>query len=148
MYKRQLLQYWAKEEDFSKVNPKKSKILISAASYCYLDMKYDSITNLGLTWAGYLPIKKAYEWDPRNLVENFDSKQIIGLEAPLWSETIENFDDISYMAFPRIIGYAEIGWTNDIQRDWKDYSNRLSFHGPLLESLNVKYYPANEIDWK
>ena len=143
-----LLQYWAKEEDFSKVNPKKSKILISAASYCYLDMKYDSITNLGLTWAGYLPIKKAYEWDPRNLVEKFDSKQIIGLEAPLWSETIENFDDISYMAFPRIIGYAEIGWTNDIQRDWKGYSNRLSFHGPLLESLKVKYYPTNEIDWK
>ena len=143
-----LLQFWAKEEDFSKVIPKKSKILISAASYCYLDMKYDSITPLGLSWAGYLPIKKAYEWDPRNLVENFDPKQIIGLEAPLWSETIESFDDITYMSFPRIIGHAEVGWTNAIQRDWKDYSNRLSFHGPLLEALKVKYYPANEIDWK
>ena len=52
------------------------------------------------------------------------------------------------MAFPRIIGDAEIGWTNAIQRDWKDYSNRLSFHGPLLEALKVKYYPADEIDWK
>ena len=43
-----LLQYWAKTEDFSKVIPKKSKILISASSYSYLDMKYDSLTPLGL----------------------------------------------------------------------------------------------------
>ena len=63
-----LLQYWAKTEDFSKVIPKKSKILISASSYSYLDMKYDSLTPLGLNWAGYLPVKKAYEWDPRSLV--------------------------------------------------------------------------------
>ena len=69
-----LLKAEIKNKAEIKIRPKKSKILISAASYCYLDMKYDSITNLGLTWAGYLPIKKAYEWDPRNLVKNFDSK--------------------------------------------------------------------------
>ena len=143
-----LLQYWAKTEDFSKVISKKSKIVISAASYNYLDMKYDSITPLGLSWAGYLPIKKAYNWDPRTLVPNLDAQQIIGLEAPLWTETIEDFDDITYMAFPRIIGYAEIGWTNSNQRKWDEYAFRLSFHGPLLDILQVKYYAAAEIDWK
>ena len=143
-----LLQYWAKTEDFSKVISKKSKIVISAASYNYLDMKYDSITPLGLSWAGYLPIKKAYNWDPRTLVPNLDAQQIIGLEAPLWSETIEDFDDITYMAFPRIIGHAEIGWTNSSQRKGEEYASRLSFHGPLLDILQVKYYAAAEIDWK
>ena len=143
-----LLQYWAKTEDFSKVIPKKSKILISAASYNYLDMKYDSITPLGLFWAGYLPVKKAYDWDPKTLVPDLDAQQIVGLEAPLWSETIENFDDIAYMAFPRIIGHAEIGWTNASLRKWEDYANRLAFHGPLLEALEVKYYATTEIDWK
>ena len=64
-------------EDFSKVIPKKSKILISASSYCYLDMKYDSLTPLGLNWAGYLPVKKAYDWDPRSLVSDLDSEQIL-----------------------------------------------------------------------
>ena len=143
-----LLQYWAKTEDFSKVIQKKSKILISASSYSYLDMKYDSITPLGLYWAGYLPIRKAYEWDPRTLVKGIDQEQIIGLEAPLWSETLEDFDDIAYMAFPRLIGYSEIGWTKSSQKNWDDYARRLSFHGPLLEALNVKYYPAEEINWK
>ena len=143
-----LLQYWAKTEDFSKVIPKKSKILISASSYSYLDMKYDSLTPLGLNWAGYLPLKKAYEWDPRSLVPDLDSKQIIGLEAPLWSETLEEFDDIAFMAFPRILGYAEIGWTDVSKRKWRDFSHRLSSHGRILEGLGVKYYPSTEIDWK
>ncbi len=143
-----LLQYWAKTEDFSKVIPKKSKILISAASFNYLDMKYDSITTLGLFWAGYLPVKKAYDWDPKTLIPNLDSEQIVGLEAPLWTETIEDFDDIAFMAFPRIIGHAEIGWTDSSYRKWEDYANRLSFHGRLLETLKVKFYSTTEIDWK
>ena len=143
-----LLQFWAKSEDFSKIISKKSKLLISAASYTYLDMKYDSITPLGLHWAGYLPVKKAYDWDPQTLVPDLDSHQIIGLEAPLWTETIEDFDDIAYMAFPRIIGHAELGWTDASLRQWEDYANRLSFHGRLLEALDVKYYASDEIDWK
>jgi len=143
-----LLQFWAKKEDFSKVISKKSKILISASSFCYLDMKYDSITPLGLFWAGYLPVKKAYDWDPNTLVPKLDPDQIVGLEAPLWSETLDNFDDIAYMAFPRIIGHAEIGWTEARKRQWDEYAHRLSFHGKLLEALDVKYYRAKEIDWK
>ncbi len=143
-----LLQYWAKTEDFSKLIHKKSKILISAASYNYLDMKYDSLTPLGLSWAGYLPIRKAYEWEPKTLVPDLDPEQIIGLEAPLWTETIEDFDDIAVMAFPRIIGHAEIGWTNAAQRKWEGYAERLSFHGQLLQALDVKYYSETEIDWK
>jgi len=143
-----LLQYWAKSADFSKVIPKKSKILMSSASYNYLDMKYDSITPLGLHWAGYLPVKKAYDWDPRSLVPDLDADQIIGLEAPLWTETIEDFDDLALMAFPRIIGHAEIGWTPKKRRNWEDYSQRLSYHGSLLDHLEVKYYGAEEIYWK
>ena len=111
-------------------------------------MKYDSITPLGLFWAGYLPVKKAYDWDPNTLVPKLDPDQIVGLEAPLWSETLDNFDDIAYMAFPRIIGHAEIGWTEARKRQWDEYAHRLSFHGKLLEALDVKYYRATEIDWK
>ena len=82
------------------------------------------------------------------MVPDLDSEQIIGLEAPLWSETLENFDDIAFMAFPRILGHAEIGWTDVNMRKWNDFSSRLSHHGPLLRALGVKYYAAAEIDWK
>ena len=52
------------------------------------------------------------------------------------------------MAFTRIIGHAEIGWTEARKRQWNEYAQRLSFHGKLLEALDIKYYRAVEIDWK
>jgi hexosaminidase len=141
-------QYWAKAENAIMAMNKKANVLMSPASYAYLDMKYDSITKLGLKWAGYITIQKGYEWDPVGLVPELDPTKIIGIEAPIWSETLEDFDDIVQMAFPRILGYSEIGWTKSEIRDWKKYSLRLSYHGEILDSLDIKFYPSSEINWK
>ena len=141
-------QYWAKAENAVMAMYKKANVLMSPASYAYLDMKYDSITKLGLKWAGYISVQKAYEWDPAGLVHELDPARIIGIEAPIWSETLENFDDIAQMAFPRLLGYSEIGWTKSEKRNWENYSLRLSYHSSTLDSLDVKFYPSSEVNWK
>ena len=35
---------------------------------------------------------------------------VLGLEAPLWTETVHTIKDIEYMVFPRLIGIAELAW--------------------------------------
>merc|ERR1712070_709872 len=104
-----IVQYWNVAENALNAKQKGAKVLISPASYAYLDMQYDSITPLGLHWAGYVNLKKGYNWVPENLVDGILKEDIIGIEAPLWSETITNSDDLEFMAFPRLPGYAEIG---------------------------------------
>ena len=141
-------QYWAKAENAIMAMDKKANVLMSPASYAYLDMKYDSITRLGLKWAGYISVQKGYEWDPALLVPELDSTRIIGIEAPIWTETLEDFDDIAQMAFPRILGYSEIGWTKSEKRDWEKYSSRLSYHSAILDSLDIKFYQTSEINWE
>ena len=37
---------------------------MSPAPHTYLDQKYDEATELGLTWAGAVEVRDAYEWDP------------------------------------------------------------------------------------
>jgi hexosaminidase len=101
-----------------------------------------------LHWASYISIKKAYDWIPEKLVEGIKEENIIGIEAPLWSETISNFDELSYLAFPRLLGYSEIGWSQTNQRDWEEYQNRLIEHGVLLDSLSINYYRSPNILWK
>ena len=93
---RGISQYWASSENTSLAASKKASVIISPAAHAYLDMQYDSLTPLGLHWAGYLPVKKSYDWNPETLVEQLDPEQIIGVEAPLWSETLENLQDIEY----------------------------------------------------
>ena len=57
------------------------------APYTYLDMKYYSNTPLGLSWAGLINTQKAYPWEPDTVVTGV-SGSMIGVEAPLWTETI------------------------------------------------------------
>lgn len=74
-------------------------------------MKYDERTPLGLSWAGYAEVKRSYDWDPGDHLAGVPASAVRGVEAPLWSETIQTSADIEYMAFPRVAGVAELGWS-------------------------------------
>ena len=54
----------------------------------------------------------------------------MGVEAPIWSETLETMQDVEQMAFPRLLSSAEIGWSPMVARDWAEYRERLGAHGP------------------
>jgi len=47
-----------------------------------------------------------------SLVPGINKKNILGIEAPLWSETVSNMKEIEYMMIPRMLGYAEMGGHN------------------------------------
>lgn len=123
-------------------------VVMSPASKSYLDMKYDASTKLGLDWAGLVSVATAYNWDPATELEGVGEKEILGVEAPLWSETLTTLDDIEYMAFPRLIGIAEMGWTPQAQRDWTDYVTRLSAHGPRLKAMGVNFFADPQVPWQ
>lgn len=125
-----------------------ARIIMSPASKTYMDMKYDPSTVLGLSWAGCIGIQDAYSWDPALRLEGVLEEAILGVEAPLWTETIQTIQDIEFMVFPRLLGYAEIGWSPATSRDWQKYRTRLSAHGPRLTRLRVNFYRSTEIDWE
>ena len=100
-------------------------------------MKYDSLSPYGLNWAGYTSVKDAYEWDPKYFSESLDEINTLGIEAPIWTETVSNFDELSYLVFPRILGHAEIGWTNSKLREWDKYKLRMKKHKIHLKNLGI-----------
>lgn len=140
-------QWWASEENAKKAVQKGMQIIISPAKKAYLDMQYDTLSPLGLHWAAYIPVDTAYVWSPEEY-GGIPLENILGVEAPLWSETISNIDELEYLAFPRMIGYSELSWSIPENRDWEDYKIRLADQAPFLDRMNVKYYPSPLIDWK
>ncbi|WP_394749827.1 family 20 glycosylhydrolase [Spongiimicrobium salis] len=140
-------QYWSSKENAQAAVKKKMKVILSPAKRAYLDMQYDSLSKHGLHWAAYIPVDAGYQWTP----EGFDDiplDQILGIEAPLWSETISDIHELEYLAFPRVIGYAELGWSTEENRDWENYKVRLANQAPFLDRMEVNYYPSKLIDWK
>lgn len=140
-------QYWSKAENATLAVQQGAKVLFSPAVKAYLDMQYDSTTKLGLHWAAYIEVDEAYTWDPAALVPGISKDKILGVEAPLWSETITNMDEIEYMVFPRLPGIAEIGWTPAQNRDWNEYKVRLGQHGERFKAMEIDYYPSKLVPW-
>jgi len=124
------------------------KTIMSPAHKIYVDMKYDESTHVGQDWAGYVSVETAYNWDPTSVYEGFNEQDILGIEAPLWTETIHNTVDADYMYFPRICGAAEIGWSPKDNRSWEEYCLRLARLGKRLEQLGVNFHRSPLIPWK
>jgi hexosaminidase len=141
-------QHWATVENAVSAAGQGSKLVMSPARKAYLDMKYDSTTTLGLKWAGYIEVDSAYQWDPARLVPGIGREQILGVEAPLWSETISTMEEIEFLTFPRLPGYAEIGWTPDSLRSWHEYKERLGRHGQRFDAMGINFYRSPRVVWQ
>jgi len=142
------VQFWADVPNTQLAVKKGAKVIMSPAKKTYLDMQYDSTTRLGLHWAAFIEVDDAYNWDPASYTDGVSRQDILGVEAPLWTETILDMDDIEYMVFPRLPGIAEIGWTGGAGRDWSEYRGRLARHGSRLKDMGVDFYPSKRVDWK
>ncbi|MFC0263239.1 beta-N-acetylhexosaminidase [Fontibacter flavus] len=140
-------QYWAKAENAIMAIEQGSQVLMSPAVKAYLDMQYDSTTHLGLHWAAYIELDEAYNWDPTELEEQIKRENILGVEAPLWTETIVTRSDIEYMTFPRLTAIAEIGWTPKNLRNWESYSKRIAWHGQRWEAQGKNFYKSPKVEW-
>jgi hexosaminidase len=117
-----------------------AQVIMSPSAYSYLDMKYDDSTALGLNWAGNISVEKAYDWDPATVQPGIPEAAILGVEAPLWAETVRTLDDLEFLVFPRLLGHAEIGWSPAAGRSWDEYRQRLAGHAARLEALDVNFY--------
>ncbi len=140
-------QMWANVKNANLAVSQGAKILMSPAAKAYLDMQYDSTTTLGLHWAGYIEVDKGYNWDPATIAPGIGRENVFGVEAPLWTETITNMEEMEYMVFPRLPGYAEIGWTAPSARSWEEYKVRLGNHGDRMKAMDINFYPSKLVPW-
>jgi hexosaminidase len=141
-----LVQQW-KSDSATAALRHGAKLILSPSSRVYLDMKYDERTELGLDWAGRVEVDEAYGWDPATYLAGVGEDNIIGVEAPLWAETLENLTAAQYMAFPRLPAVAEIGWTPRDGREWENFRHRLAAHAPRWRLLGINYYRSPRVPW-
>lgn len=141
-------QHWSDTANPVKAVAQGADVIMSPAKRVYMDMQYDSTTRLGLHWAAYIEVDQAYNWDPEQLIQGIPAQKVLGLVAPLWTETIVTMKDIEYMVFPRLTGYAEIAWSPQQGRSWDEYKNRLAHHAAFYKAWGVQYYASPTVPWQ
>lgn len=122
---------------------KGNKVIMTPGTHCYFDKYQSKNTHLEpLAIGGYLPVLQVYNFDPlKNLNEN-ERKNVLGLQANLWTEYIKDFNHLQYMLLPRLAALAEVGWSYDNKNE-EDFINRLIKLTNRYDILGYNY--ANHI---
>ena len=88
-------------------------VIMTPGSHCYLDYRQttdrkDELDSNG----GYVPLRKAYSFDPYDQLSKDEQKYIMGVQGNLWTEYVTTPMQLQYKALPRLGAIAEIGWSN------------------------------------
>ncbi|HVX38692.1 MAG TPA: family 20 glycosylhydrolase [Gemmatimonadaceae bacterium] len=141
-----IVQHW--NPDSSVLHAQRGgMIILSPGPHAYLDMKYDSATALGLRWAGLIGLRTAYDWDPTTAIAGVGASSILGVEAPLWAETLLTRQDYEFMAFPRLAAIAELGWSQPQRLGWESFSRRMAAQGSRLAAMGVNFARVPGVSW-
>jgi hexosaminidase len=84
----------------------------------------------------------AYEPVPPELSAQ-QAKHVIGVQANLWTEYVEDFSHAEYMIWPRGSALAEIAWSSAAHRNWIDFQSRIENHLVRLGESGVNYRPLD-----
>jgi len=125
-----ICQFWAGDFSTAIEHIKKGReTIMSDMRFTYLNYPYK------LT-----PIAQSYEYDPipDDLPPEY-YRYILGIEACLWTEYINNAEILEYQVFPRLIAIAETGWTLKRNKNLDSFMERLSEILKILVKFGINY---------
>lgn len=77
---------------------------------------------------------------------------IIGTQANVWTEVMQNRARVDYQVFPRLAAFAEVAWSRlpaPGERDFADFERRMGTHYARLDALGVDYRPpSGPLPWQ
>ena len=132
-------------------------VILSPLDHCYLDTPYaepsadamqmDRQSRVGLR--RYVPktVAESFEWEPAQVLGARRAGHVAGVEAAIWTETIDDFDDLSFSLLPRLPGIAHKAWSDPKSADWRHHRASLARHARLWEQDDLTYFRTSAVDW-
>ncbi|MGB2572536.1 beta-N-acetylhexosaminidase [Micromonospora citrea] len=145
-----VLQWWGTNGDDPEIVEavrRGARLILSPGNHAYLDMKYAPDTPIGHDWAGLIDVRRAYDWDPGAHLTGVPADAVLGVEAPLWTESVTTPAEVEFMLFPRLPALAELAWSPRATHDWAGFRDRLAGHGPRWSTAGIAFHRSPEVPW-
>ncbi len=114
--------------------------VMTPGSYCYFDHYQGDPQSEPNAFGGFTPLDKVYSYDPvPSELNEKQAKYILGVQANLWTEYIEDFKHVQYMIFPRLMALSEVAWGTSDPKNYKEFENRVVQHFNILDQMNINY---------
>jgi hexosaminidase len=127
--KNAIVQSWRGTKGGIEAAKSGNKAIMSPTSHAYFDYSIKTTD-----------LEKVYSFRPiPNELNKNERKLIIGGECNVWTEHINNEEELDSKVFPRLLAMAEVLWTNENESDFEGFKKRLQNHYPILKIKEVDY---------
>ncbi|MEU4133432.1 beta-N-acetylhexosaminidase [Streptomyces wuyuanensis] len=93
-----------------------------------------------------------FEPVPPQLAGTPEAARVLGAQANVWTEVMQDRARVDYQVFPRLAAFAETAWSAlpaPADRDFADFERRMSVHYARLDALGVDYRPpGGPLPWQ
>lgn len=119
----------------------------------YLDHRQDGGPDEPMPIGYVRTLEDVYRFEPvpPGLSEEA-ARHILGTQANVWSEVMQNRSRVDYQVFPRLAAFAEVAWSSlpaPADRDFAAFDARMTDHYARLDTLGVDYRrPGGPLPWQ
>ncbi|MGW3662891.1 beta-N-acetylhexosaminidase [Streptomyces sp. NPDC005141] len=118
-------------------------VVMCPEQHVYLDYRQAAGEDEPVPIAYVRTLEDVYRFEPvpPQLTEA-EARHVLGTQANVWTEVMEDHARVDYQAFPRLAALAEVAWSSlpaPAERDFAGFERRMSAHYARLDALGVAY---------
>jgi hexosaminidase len=115
-------------------------VVMAPNTYTYFDYVQGDRRFEPIPVGRYLPLDTVYSYEPiPDSLTADEARHILGVQGQLWTEYMPTTEKVEYMAYPRALALAEVGWSPKSARSWDSFRARLLPRLFALDRLDVHY---------
>jgi len=119
-------------------------VIMTPGVYLYFDHYQGDRNQEPLAIGGLLPLEKVYSYNPTPAALTAEeNKHILGAQANVWTEYMADTPQVEYMLFPRLFALAEVVWSPQVLRTYRDFLNRVPPQLAWLKRQGINYRPLD-----
>lgn len=133
---------WRGEQGGIEAARQKHNVIMTPGAWMYFDHSQDKKKD-SVTIGGYTTVQKVYSYEPipKELSAD-DAKYVWGAQANIWTEYMNNVSKVEYMIFPRMSALSEVLWSQQSQRNWDRFDQKLRAEFKRYDWWKVNYSKA------
>ncbi|MEU0410418.1 beta-N-acetylhexosaminidase [Streptomyces griseorubiginosus] len=128
-------------------------VVMCPEQYVYLDHRQDAGEDEPVPIGYVRTLEDVYRFEPvPPQLTPSEAAHVLGTQANLWTEVMEDHARVDYQAFPRLVAFAEVAWSAlpaPAERDFADFERRMTAHYGRLDALGAGYRPpTGPLPWQ
>ena len=122
-------------------------VIMTPYSHLYLDYAQDNPDTEPIAMHDNLTtLERVYSYEPMPAeLTKEEQKYILGAQANVWTEFMDNYKHVEYMASSRMCALAEIVWTVPENKEYNNFRRKMKDRWKRFDEMGVKYSKGSSI---